>query len=89
MRKPTSVKNPQANDILERIHAVFTNMLGTTELNMVESVKASDIDVFLSDAAWTICSTYYTVLHTVLKSKPGAAIFGQAMLYALWHSVHS
>jgi hypothetical protein len=52
-------------------------MLRTSELDMAESVKASDIDVFLSDAAWAICSTY----HTVLKATPGAAIFGQDMLF--------
>ncbi len=45
-RKPTSVKKPQANAILERIHAVVENMLHTSELDMAESVKASDIDVF-------------------------------------------
>jgi hypothetical protein len=50
-RKPTSVKNPQANAILERIHAVLENMLRTFELNMAEMVKPSDIDIFLSDAA--------------------------------------
>jgi hypothetical protein len=61
-RKPTSVKNPQANAILERIHAVLGNMLHTSEFNMAESVKASDFDVFLSDAAWAVCSTYHTVL---------------------------
>jgi hypothetical protein len=44
---------------------------------MAKLVKASDIDVFLSDAAWAICSTY----HTVLKASPGAAIFGQDMLF--------
>jgi hypothetical protein len=44
---------------------------------MTESVKASDIDIFLSDAAWAICSTYYTVL----KASPVAAIFGQDMLF--------
>jgi hypothetical protein len=43
---------------------------------MAETVKSSDIDVFLSDAAWAVCSTY----HTVLKASPGAAIFGQDML---------
>jgi hypothetical protein len=52
-------------------------MLRTSELNMAKSVKASDIDVFLSGAAWAICSTY----HTVLKASPGAAIFGQDMLF--------
>jgi hypothetical protein len=76
-RKPTSGKNPQANAILERIHAVFTNMLHTAELNMAKSVKASDIDVFLSDAAWAIHSTY----HTVPKASPDAAIFGKDMFF--------
>ncbi len=49
-RKPTSIKNPQANAILEHIHAVFTNMLRTAELDMAELVNASDIDIFLADA---------------------------------------
>ncbi len=48
--KPTSIKNPQVNAILEHIHAVFTNMLCTAELNMAWSVNASDIDIFLADA---------------------------------------
>jgi hypothetical protein len=76
-RKPTSIKNPTANAILEHIHAVFTNMLCTAELNMAKWVTASDINIFLSDAAWAICSTH----HTVLKASPGAAIFGQDMLF--------
>jgi hypothetical protein len=42
---------------------------------MAKTVRASDIDVFLSDAAWAICSIY----HTVLKASPGAAIFGRDM----------
>ncbi len=44
---------------------------------MAETVKPSDIDVFLSDTAWVVCSTH----HTVLKASPGAAIFGQDMLF--------
>ncbi len=74
---PTSVKNPQANAILESIHGVLGNMLRTSKLNMAESVKASDIDVYLSDPTWAVCSTY----HTVLKASPGAAIFGRDMLF--------
>jgi hypothetical protein len=76
-RNPTIVKNPQANAILEHIHAVLGNMLHTSELYMAEMVKASNINVFLSDATWAVCSTY----HTVLKASPGAAIFGQDMLF--------
>jgi hypothetical protein len=74
---PTSVKNPQANAILEHIHAVLGNMLHTSKLDMAKMVKASDIDNFLSDAAWSVCSIY----HTVIKTSPGAAIFGQEMLF--------
>jgi hypothetical protein len=52
-------------------------MLRTAELDMAESVNASDIDIFLADAAWAICSTH----RTVLKASPGAAIFGCNMLF--------
>ena len=52
-------------------------MLHTAELDMVNTVVTSDIDAFLTDAARAICSTY----HTVLKASPGAAIFGQDMLF--------
>jgi hypothetical protein len=52
-------------------------MLRISELDMAKTVKASDIDVFLSDIAWAICSTY----HTVLKASPDAALFGRDMLF--------
>jgi hypothetical protein len=52
-------------------------MLHSAELNMAESVNASDIDIFLADAAWAIRSIH----HTVLKASPGAAIFGPDMLF--------
>jgi hypothetical protein len=47
-----------------------------------------DVDVFLDNAAWAIHSTY----HTVLKASPGAAIFGQDMLFEIlfvadWHKI--
>ncbi len=35
------------------------------------------LQIFLTNAAWAICSTY----HTVLKASPGAAIFGRDMLF--------
>ncbi len=52
-------------------------MLRTVELDMADSVTLNDVNVFLDNAAWAIRSTY----HTVLKASPGAAIFGQNMLF--------
>ncbi len=76
-RKPTSIKNPQANAILERLHDVLMNMIRTSELDMADSVAPSDIDAVLMDAAWAIRSTY----HKVLQASPGAAIFGWDMMF--------
>ncbi len=52
---------------------------------MAELVKASNIDVFLSDTTWVVRSTY----HTVLKASPG---FGRDMLFDIpfiadWHKI--
>jgi hypothetical protein len=70
-------QNPQANGILECVHQVLGQMLCTAELDMANSVTPDDVDVFLDNAAWAICSTY----HTVLKASPGAVIFGCNMLF--------
>jgi hypothetical protein len=76
-RKPTSVKNPQANAILEQVHQVIMMMLDIAEIDMANSVAPSDIATLLTNADWAICSTY----HMVLKASPGAAIFGRDMLF--------
>jgi hypothetical protein len=75
--KPTTVKNPQANAILERVQQVLGQMLRTSEINMADSVSPDDVDVFLDNAVWAIHSTY----HTVLKASPGTAVFGRDMLF--------
>jgi hypothetical protein len=76
-RKPTTIKNPQANAILERVHQVLGQMLRTAEIDMADSVTPNDVDVFLDNAALAIRSTY----QTVLKASPGAEIFGWDMLF--------
>jgi hypothetical protein len=87
-RKPTTVENPQANGILECVHQVLGQMLGTAELDMANSDTPDDVNVFLDNAAWAICFTY----HAVLKASPGAAIFGRNMLFDIqvmadWHKI--
>ena len=76
-RKPTSVMNPQANAILERMHQTIMGILRTAEIDMADTISEDDIADFLTNAAWAVRSTY----HTVLKASPGAAIFGRDMLF--------
>jgi hypothetical protein len=52
-------------------------MLHTSKLDMAETITTDNVDVFLDNAAWAICSTH----HTVLKASPGAAMFGHNMLF--------
>ncbi len=52
-------------------------MLRTLELDMADSISPDDVNVFLDNAAWAICSTY----HTVQKASPGTAILGRDMLF--------
>ena len=55
---------------------------------MSETVTAQDVQDFLADASWAICTTH----HTVLKASPGAALFGRDMMFdvlflADWHKI--
>ena len=70
-------ENPQVNAILEHVHGVLGNVMRTSGLDMSPTITDSMITDFIVDAAWAICSTY----HNVLKSTPGAAIFGRDILF--------
>jgi hypothetical protein len=52
-------------------------MLCKSEIDMTDTINESDMSDFLTNAAWAVHSTY----HTVLKSPPGAAIFGRDMFF--------
>ena len=52
-------------------------MLRASQLDLAETINNETIDDFISNAAWAIRSTH----HTVLKTLPGAAIFGRDMLF--------
>jgi hypothetical protein len=73
---------------MERVHQVLRQMLHTAEIDIANAVTPDEVDVFLDNPAWAICSTYYTVL----KASPGAAMFGQYMLFKIpfladWHKI--
>ena len=50
-KKPTVVKNPQANGILERVHQTLGNMLRIAELDMDNSVEPEHVEDFLDNAS--------------------------------------
>jgi hypothetical protein len=63
-------------------------MLQTADIHMAKSVTHNDVNVFLDNAAWAICSTY----HTALKATPGVASFRQDILFNItfvadWHKI--
>jgi hypothetical protein len=71
------------------MHQVIGGILRPAEVDMADSaVTPDEVNVFLDNGAWAICSTY----HKVLKSSPSAAIFGHDMLLdilfvATWHKI--
>ena len=77
--KPTNVRNPQANAILECVHQTIMGMLCTAEIDMDDTISKSKSDIvdFPTNAGWAACSTY----HIVLKASPDTEIFGRDMLF--------
>ena len=72
----TSIKNPQANAILERIHQVVGSMLKTKDLvNVVFDVVDPWSDILASIAFAVRCSH-----HSTLNATPGQLVFGRDML---------
>ena len=78
-RKPVTVKNPQANAIVERVHQVVGNMLQTFKLESYDFDPKNPWGDLLSGITWAIRSTY----HTTLKATPGQLVFGRDMIHNL------
>ena len=49
--KPTNVKSPQANAMIEQVHQTIMMMLHTADIDMADTVNESDIADFLTNAA--------------------------------------
>jgi hypothetical protein len=74
--KITSIKNPQANAPIERIHQVVTSMLLTKNLSNKEFDYIDPWGDVLSSISWAIRASY----HHTLKATPGQIVFGRDML---------
>ena len=53
--KPTTIKNPTENAVLEHMHGVMGNMKRTRQLDGQEMLTEDGIDDFIINAAWAVC----------------------------------
>ena len=85
--KPTTVKNPQANAFVERIHLVIADCIRSMDLPS-RSYDDTTAHSVLQAVAWGIRSTF----HTALQATPGQLAFGRDMIVnatymANWHAI--
>ena len=78
--KQATIKNPQVNLVMERLHVVLVNILCTSQMDGNE-VTSDTTDTFITDVAYTVRSTH----HTVLGSIPTVAIFVRELLFNIPH----
>ena len=72
----TSIKNPQSNAILERIHQVVGSMLKTQDLKEKIFDSWKPWSKILASVAYAIRCSY----HSTLLATPGQLVFGRDML---------
>ena len=83
-KKPITVRNPQANSIIERVHQVIGNMIRTFELEDNYLDETDPWKGILTATAFAVRST----LHTTLKKTPGQLVFGRDMILNIQHEAN-
>ena len=82
--KPITVRNPQANAIVERVHQVIGNIIRTFELENNYLDEEDPWKGILSATAFAVRSTF----HTTLQSTPGQLVFGRDMIFNIQHTAN-
>ena len=80
-QKPISVRNPQANAMVERIHQTLGNLIRSMELQDSYIDEDDPWTGILSAAAFAVRSTY----HTTLQKTPGQLVFGRDLMFNIKH----
>ena len=80
--KPITVRNPQANAIVERVHQVTGNMIRTCKLEENYLDEEDPWKRILSATAFAVRSTH----HITLQKSPGQLVFGRDMIFNIQHS---
>jgi hypothetical protein len=66
--KPITVRNPQANAIVERVHQVIGNIIRTFELQDNYLDETNPWKRILSATAFAVGATYHTTLQKVTRT---------------------
>ena len=82
--KPITVRNPQANAVVERIHQVIANMVRTFELENKNLDATNPWKGILNAVAFAIRST----IHTTTQSTPAQLVFGRDMMMNIQHKAN-
>ena len=82
--KPITVRNPQANAIVERVHQVIGNIIRTFELENNYLDETNPWKGILSATAFAVRSTF----HTTLQNTPGQLVFGRDMILNIKHEAN-
>jgi transposase InsO family protein len=82
--KPITVRNPQANAIVERVHQVISNIIRTFELESNYLDEEDHWKGILSATAFAVESTF----HTTLRNTPGQLVFGRDMIFNIEHEAN-
>jgi hypothetical protein len=87
--KLTTVKNPQANGILERTHQVIGNLLRSSHLITQDLTSVAAQQELLMPVMWAINTTF----HTTLKASPAQLAFNRDMILpttfaANWYAIN-
>ncbi len=82
--KPITVRNPQANAMVERIHQTIANIIRTFELEENYFNEKDPWKGILSATAFAVRSTY----HTTLQQTPGQLVFGRDMIFNIQHKAN-
>jgi transposase InsO family protein len=77
---PSTIKNPQTNAILERVHQVLGNMLRMFELQN-HSEDELETPGFLTGIVANVCYAIRATHHTMLNASPAQVVFGRDMLF--------
>ena len=79
--KPITVRNPQANDIVERIYQGIGKVIRTFELESNYLNEEDPWTGILAATTFAVRSMHYTTL----KKTPGQLVFGQDMIFNIQH----